>query len=583
MLQDIRSASRSGWTYIMVGVLIVVFAVFFGAPLDGCGSATQRALVAKVGGEDLHTDDVNIIYNRTFGGQRTVDESQIRNQQAVALRALLLIHVMAEKAEDLGLRVSDEELQAYIKDPLNNFEFLYAYGQSGSFDGPFYKAYVQNQLRTPLPKYEDFKRRELLARKYVSLLEAQIQASEWEIRELHKVRNESVTFEYIKLDPETLMDAIEVSDEEITAFLAENKAVVEKYYTDNKADYEDAEEVRLRRIFILKPGEAEGDDKREEAAKKFATAKTRVESENFADVAGELTEDFAKEKQGLMDWSTLENLDQNIAKAIADAKVGDVREVETDFAYMLVKVEERKEAKVTPLSEVERDIAGTILKTQKVDAEIKRMAEALLAAAGSQPDLQAALDSLKPAAGEDGVRPESPWDALSVSVAQDVTLEGQDLSALLGRPMPGLGRPWDMIPGIGKSKELALDVFKLTEAEPLAKKVYQVTGSSFIVRLKSKQEATDEKLAETRDELALEIRGTKISQLLGSWPALFSRPISNFGEPVTKYGPVLEQMLKDAIEDKTVRLFEANYPAATQITTPPEEAPGIAGLEQLVQ
>jgi len=581
MLQDIRSASRSGWTYILVGALIVVFAVFFGAPLDGCGQSTQRVKVAKVGGTVLFSDDVNIIYNRTFGGQRTVDESQIISQQAVSLRALLLIHLMANRAEALGLRVSDKEFEAYIKDPLNNFEFLYAYGQSGGFDGPFYKAYVQNQLRAPLPKYEAFKRRELLARKYVSLLEMQVQASEWEIEDLHKVRNESVSFEYVKLDPEVVMNFIQASDEDITAFLASNKEAVEAYFTTNKSNYEEAEEVRLRRIFILKPGASEGDDQIEAAKKKFESAKTRAAAEDFADVAGELTEDFAKEKQGLMDWSTLENLDQNIAKAIADAKVGDVREVETDFAYMLVKVEERKEAKKTPLVEVERDIAAQLLKREKVDVEVARLAQEIQEAAKSHESLQATVDALRPAAGDDGERPSSPWDGVSVSVAENVTLEGQDLSALLGRPMPGLGRPWDMIPGIGKSKELALDVFKLTEAEPLGKKVYRVTGSSYIVRFKSKQEATPEKLAETRDELEMEIRGTKVSQLLGPWPALFSRPVSNFGDPVQKYGPVLEQMLTEGIANKTVRLYEKQYPAAIRITTPPEDAPGIPGLEAL--
>lgn len=575
MLQDIRAASRSGWTYIMVGVLIVVFAVFFGAPLDSCGGSKNRLLVAKVGGTDLYTDDVNIIYNRTFGGQRTADESQLTTQQSASLRALLLIHIMADRAEEAGLRVSEEEFKNYIKDPLNNFEFLYAYGQSGGFDGPFYKAYVQNQLRAPLTKYEAFKRRELLARKYMSLLEMQIQAAEWEVADLHKVRNNSVTFDYIKLDPERVMEAIETSDEDVAAFLAANQEKVSKYYTDNKAKYEDAEEVRLRRIFILKPGSSEGDDQIAAAKTKIETARKRIETEDFATVAGEMTEDFAKEKQGLMDWSTLENLDQAIADAIKDAKPGDVRPVETDFAYMLVKLEERKEAKVTALSEVQTEIAKELLKTEKVDVELARLSTLVMEAARNHESLEAALDSLRPVADAEGNRPASVWDSVAVATAQDVTLEGQDLSALLGRPMPGLGRPWDMIPGIGKSSELALDLFKLTAEKPLGNKVYRVTGSSVIVRLKSRQEATPEKLEEDRVELEMEIRGIKISQLLGPWPALFSRPVSNFGEPVQKYGPLLEAMLKESLADKSLRLYEKNYPAALRITTEPEEAPGI--------
>lgn len=575
MLQDIRAASRSGWTYIMVGVLIVVFAVFFGAPLDSCGGAKNRLLVAKVGGTDLYTDDVNIIYNRTFGGQRTAEESQLTTQQSASLRALLLIHIMADRAEKAGLRVSEEEFKSYIKDPLNNFEFLYAYGQSGGFDGPFYKAYVQNQLRAPLTKYEAFKRRELLARKYMSLLEMQIQAAEWEVADLHKVRNNSVTFDYIKLDPERIMASMEANEADVAAFLAANEEKISKYYADNKTKYEDAEEVRLRRIFILKPGESEGDDQIAAAKTKIETARKRIETEDFATVAGEMTEDFAKDKQGLMDWSTLENLDQAIADAIKDAKPGDVRPVETNFAYMLVKLEERKEAKVTALSEVQTEIATELLKAEKVETELLRLSQLVMEAARTHETLEAALDSLRPVADAEGNRPPSVWDSVAVATAQDVTLEGQDLSALLGRPMPGLGRPWDMIPGIGKSSELALDLFKLTEEKPLGEKVYRVTGSPVIVRLKSRQQATPEKLEEDRAELEMEIRGIKVSQLLGPWPALFSRPVSNFGEPVQKYGPLLEAMLTESLADKSLRLYEKNYPAALRITTEPEEAPGI--------
>src|SRR5690606_32900561 len=100
-------------------------------------------------------------------------------------------------------------------------------------------------------------------------------------------------------------------------------------------------------------------------------------------------------------------------------------------AYMLVKLEERKEAKVTALSEVQSEIATEILKTEKVDAELVRLSQLVMAAARTHDTLEAALDSLRPAADAEGNRPSSVWSAVSVATATDVTLEGQDLSALL--------------------------------------------------------------------------------------------------------------------------------------------------------
>jgi len=178
MLSDIRRSTKSGWTYILVGILIVVFAVFFGVPGDACGSGqSARKLVATAAGTDIYTDDVNVIYNRVYGSQRRVDDVQLRQQQAQALRAILLINVLAAKAKEHGLRVSDEEFRSYIKDPLRNVEYRQVYGRDGKFDGPLYKAYVQNQLRMSLPRYEEFKKNEILAAKYLHLVEMQFQTT----------------------------------------------------------------------------------------------------------------------------------------------------------------------------------------------------------------------------------------------------------------------------------------------------------------------------------------------------------------------------------------------------------------------
>ncbi len=561
MLSDIRNASKSGWTYILVGVLIVVFAVFFGAPIDSCGGPKNRVLLAKVAGEQVHTDDLNPIFNRVYGTRRTVEDSQLLKQQSTSLRAVLLIHLLSERAREAGVRVDEDEFQTYIKNFYRNPEFR-LYSQNGSFDGPQYKNWVQYGLRVSIADYEDFKRRELLARKWLETLEMQYQAADWEIEELHELRNHKVDLEYLKFDPSKIQESVPVTDEEVAQYVSTNQDDIATYYEANKADYEDPAQVRVRRIFILKPGAEEGDDARDEAQKKFETARERVRSEDFATVAGDMTEDYAKEQQGLMDWSTTENLDQNIANALEGAKVGDVREVETDFAYMLVKLEDQKEASTTSLEEAQSEIARLQLQKKKVDTEVQKMVDEVKSKLDEEgvDSLQAALDALRaPAEGEEAAEgeEESLWDAVSVAKTGKFSLEGQDLAALLGQQIPGLGRsPWDRVPGIGKSPEIAKDAFALTEENPVSDKVYEVGDARFMIALAERETPDEEALEEQRFDLAEEIRAAKIGAALGQWQGLFG-----YAMPADEYGPVLEGLLEDALSQKELKLYEENHAA----------------------
>ncbi len=558
MLNDIRQTSKSGATYIMVAILVVVFAFYFGAP-QGSGGGASPDRVARVAGHDLFPEDVNVIQYRSFGAQKATDEAELLQQQAASMRALLMVYLLADRAEKAGMRVSDEELTAYIKNPTANAEFLWAYGQNGKFDGPFYKNYVQFQLRINLAKYEAYKRRELLARKYLTVAESQYRAMDWELTEMNELKNNKVDLEYVKFDPAKLAESISISDAELDEFSATKSKEIAANYATNKAKYEDPAQVRLRRIFILRPAATEGDDKVEAAKTKWESSKTRVASEDFATVAGELTEDYAKEQQGLMEWSTLENMDQSIAAQVKDAKVGDVKEVVTDFAYVLVKLEEKRDAKVTPLAEVEKDIAKTLYQTERVDQEIAKMVTLVVEKAKSSESLEAAIAELRPATVEGDEPVSSVWDAVSASSTGLFTIEGEDYAAILGRSIPGLGRAWDSAPGIGPNAALVLDAFKLTSENPFNGKTYPVGAAKVIIRLKATEKATDETLKENRELYVAQIRDAKIRGQLGPWQAIFFRPIDPFNQLITQYGPVLEGMLKEAMDKETVQVYEKNY------------------------
>jgi peptidyl-prolyl cis-trans isomerase D len=551
MLDQMRRSAKSGFSYILVGLLIVVFAVFFGAPPEGCRSTGGRVLMATVAGNQIHTDDVNIIYHRYFNRQRSSAEDQFRVQQAQALRTVIIIHLLAERAKEMGLRVSDDEFRQFMTDPYRNIEFMQQYGRTGVLDGDYYKRYVQNGLGVVIQRYEDFKRQELLARKYLAMLDMQIVVTDADITELHKLRETKVNLEYVKFSNDTLEAAVNITDADVARYIASHTKELQEHFEKVRGRYVEPEQVLVRRIYIVKPEDQSG---QAEAQARFDAAKARVDGgEDFATVASEFTEDLTKERGGLMEWTNIEFIDQNIARALAGAEPGSVHAVTTDFALMLVKLEDRKAAKSPALTDVQDELARELLKKERVEAVAANLAKELFDKAREKGSLEEALSALQQTgASDDEEEATTPWTALTVRSTGMFSLEGQQMPAMLRAQFPGMnfGRDWDEIPGIGKNTRLALEAFELSEANQLASKIYDVDGAKVVVALKDRQEP-EELTAEARMRLEAELRNDRTSEILGPWQMLFF----NIAED---YGPLIEKLYREAIANGTVRLHDRN-------------------------
>lgn len=578
MLERMRESSRSGLTMVVFAIIMVVFAISFGAPMDGCQQSSGPKRAATVNGEDLMTDEVDIIFNRYGGNDKNPTEDELATEKSKALKALVIIHLLADQAEEMGLRVGDEELKRYILSPLRNAEFQALYGRNGKFDAGYYKRYVEYQLRISQKRYEEFKKKELLAKKLIELSELQVGLLPGEIDAVKTLRDTKVNLEYIKFAPAVIKSNLSMTDEELDAFIANNAADIKKAYEDKKAEYTTPAQIRVRRIYILKPDAEAPADQQKKVADTYADAKKRIMEggEDFGKVADEVAETldlkFAKGKQGLMDWSAVENMDQNIVKALEGSEDGAVKEVDTEFAYMLVKLEGRKPEVVTPLEEVQRELARELYQDEAAQKFAAAMAAELKAELGENTSLADALAAVQAKKApedteEDAPQPEQPteempdtaekpdvWKAISVRETGPFSLEGQDLSALFGGQLPpgidlsSMGG-WDRIPGIGKSTEVALDAFKLTSEKPVADKIYVVEGAPVLVRLKEriepKADATEEEKAQEQVELYSELRSKRLSTIAGASQTIFLVPSGN-------YGPWIDQLYNEAVKTNAV-------------------------------
>jgi peptidyl-prolyl cis-trans isomerase D len=121
-----------GWMmWIIVGLITVTF-LFFGI----YPSADSGRTVARVGDHVITVDELNRVYQNLYDNYREVLKDQMNETFAKSLRSqalqeLIVNRLLIDEAGHLGLRVSDEELQAAIRT-------MPAFSRDGRFDKQTY-------------------------------------------------------------------------------------------------------------------------------------------------------------------------------------------------------------------------------------------------------------------------------------------------------------------------------------------------------------------------------------------------------------------------------------------------------------
>jgi len=566
MLEQVRRRMKSGATYVLVAGLTVIFMFFFGVPTQDCASGgpagrNTNAVLASIDGEEIESKDVNLIYNRIFDDSNS-EQKQYRQRRAASLRNVLLIKLFAKRAREAGLRVSQTELTDYIEDPARNVEVRFTYGREGTFNGHYYKAYVENRLRASLDEYEKFKRDELLARNYLAMQAAQLAVPSAELQSTHAIQNTEMNLAFVELSADKLKSSVRVSDADVSTFLEDSADQVKNYYEQNKQqEFSQPAELKVRRVYIPRPSDsadgASAENRWNEAQKRiFETG------EPVGQVAADLGESIPGQEKGMMGWSTVDNMDQNIVDALKGEDVGTKKRVETDGAYMIVKLEDRREAETESLEEVRTEIAKQLLREKRVDSLVQEVTTELREKAAETGSLQEALAALKEASDK------PVWDDLSVEETGSFTLD---------QKRRGMGS-WSNIPKIGDSQKLAVDAYKqLSESNPVPDKVYEVGSSKYIVRLKSKTSPDDQ--SSPSSALVHELSVKKVNDIIGRWsgvvgtwqsfPTQVRRMMQArnlpFPPPMKEYGPWIDRQLSDAVDNGTITLYPNNSPVVRMV------------------
>jgi peptidyl-prolyl cis-trans isomerase C len=163
---------------------------------------------------------------------------------------------------------------------------------------------------------------------------------------------------------------------------AVSDADAEKFYNENKAQFEQPETVRASHI-LISTRDAEGKDlSADDVKKKEKEAKAAYDrvkkGEDFAKVADELTEDpSGKGKGGDLNFFPKGAMVPEFDEKAFSMNVGDVSEpVKTQFGYHVIKLTDKKPAGTTPFKEVKEQLVS-YLKNSKQQEAVREVIEKL--------------------------------------------------------------------------------------------------------------------------------------------------------------------------------------------------------------
>lgn len=245
MLQAIRDRAMGVLGWIVIGLIIITFALF------GLGSYLQdraKVYAAKVNDVEITPQQLQNEYQNQRARMEQMlgdafDPALIDNDRLKknALEALVQRELLLQAATDNAMAVSDQLLAAQI-------QAVPAFQADGRFDESRYQQLLMRQGHTPA-SFEYETRRMLTAEQFIKGLSDTAFVTAPEISRAYSLQEQKRSFE-----------TLSVSASELAKTLEPDEAQVEQYYADHTDQYVTPERVRLNYVRLDGQTLAEGID-----------------------------------------------------------------------------------------------------------------------------------------------------------------------------------------------------------------------------------------------------------------------------------------------------------------------------------
>jgi peptidyl-prolyl cis-trans isomerase D len=487
MLDFMRKHAQSWMIKAALGAVVVVF-VFWGiwAPHEG----RQRELL-KIGDRIItvmeaknYYQNMRDRYQSVYGERFTEEMAKKLNLKERAVKELVNRVLLLQEARRLGLKVTDEEVEASIHgNP--------AFQKDGLFDKATYARALQ-RARLATKDFEANQKEMLLINKLQGLILTSVKVSDPEVLEAYRQGFEKINLDMISLNPADFKD-VSFTPEELKDYLSKHREEfklparakiryllfdpkdyskqipvsakeTEDYYENNKEKFGQPKRVKVRHILIKtdardKEGTAKAKQRAESIREEAAKGK------DFAQLAKQNSDDpGTKDRGGEIGFISKGMVVPEFEQAAFSMKAGEISGViQTQFGFHILKVDEIQEASTQPLEKVKAQIE-VLLKNRQARGMAYDQADQAFAQASKDKSLDKFAEEKKLTVKE------TPLFSADDKIDLDPKLKGSALSMDKGDITPPLrvGETFAVLQALEKQEARTPDLKevegKVTEA-----------------------------------------------------------------------------------------------------------------------
>lgn len=221
MLQQMREASRGWIASILMGLLVISFAIWGIADIFRGGTSSA---VAEVGNTEITTQKLTNEIQRRLEGLReqtgrsfTLSDARDMGLDRAALNGLVEQAALSQKLADMGLAISDDQLRHEIQSAPG------MQTPGGAFDRQAFQRLLTQQNMSEAD-FLVFLRFQLLSNQLASMLNAGPSLQSGYIGMLHAFENERRIAEYVLIPPERAGEIADPGDQVLQAYVTEHAA-----------------------------------------------------------------------------------------------------------------------------------------------------------------------------------------------------------------------------------------------------------------------------------------------------------------------------------------------------------------------
>lgn len=523
MLEFIRRRSTSFLSWLILIGIAVIFGLQFGMPSDSLSMAPGS--LAEVHGEEIRNEDFGfqIGLASRFG---LVPKPELRELVGVneeIIDGIVERMLLAYEARKMGLATTTTQAEDVV---LEGHVLLFGHRVEWlSPDEKFnYEIFTKNwlgPLRVAEPTYLEEQSEELLAQTLRDLVSASVVVPEPELRREYEANANSLSLRYARYELTAFAELVDPTPDQLDAYVAEHGDELEQRYTSQKSRFTELpKQARLQVVQVV-------DTPTAREALTQARAGLVDGSQRFGAVARAQSMHDTARRGGDYGWideqsSAASDLPDAVRAAIPGLATEALSElVQADGSLWLLRVADRREGDVDKADAL-RELAEEGLRDQ-LGRELARRAaeEDQNAVVGGTP--LGEVFSQPGAVGETTLFAGAPIEAIPVEgEGAGATPAASDPAAARTRPKAELHSTGPLvkgqrIPNLGLVPELLDDAWAQDGDAELLEGIYEVPGALLLAGVESKQQASDEELAEQRAAIYQRLQRQQASRVLGTW------------------------------------------------------------------